>query len=275
MGSGVIYYEYEKCEKFEDYDLKADVELGTFKIRRYHFDDESFVHPLHSIRFDPDRPYEVPIEALIADRPLSSSGNGKTSTRVSHPSRRPSPTPHYSPRGLSLSQQVSSSSKATNSLHRRVASKKLRPPKSWKLIPPSEGWMCEGDEEEKEIGGMKPSIEKKGVSKEEGEEEEDLEEDEEDPEEEVPASTSLPMDIDATEDYLQFIGELERHPEYSPIHSGHASVLDSPEDSSDRHSDSHGVPSYDLFGVVSRHTENRDVTVREGDSHQKSEMEIE
>ncbi|MED6160341.1 hypothetical protein PIB30_050587 [Stylosanthes scabra] len=33
MGSGVIYYEYEKREKLEDYDLKADAELGTFKIR--------------------------------------------------------------------------------------------------------------------------------------------------------------------------------------------------------------------------------------------------
>ncbi|MED6177310.1 hypothetical protein PIB30_097069 [Stylosanthes scabra] len=56
MGSGVIYYEHEKRKKFEDYDLKADAELGTFKIRRYHFDDESFVHPLHSVRFDPDSP---------------------------------------------------------------------------------------------------------------------------------------------------------------------------------------------------------------------------
>ncbi|MED6177199.1 hypothetical protein PIB30_095754 [Stylosanthes scabra] len=115
-GSGVIYYEYEKHEKFEDYDDKANAELGTFKIRHYHFDDESFVHPLHNVRFDPDHPYEVPIEALIADRSLGSSENGKTSTRGSHPSRRLSPAPHYSPRGLSLSQQVLSSSKAASSL---------------------------------------------------------------------------------------------------------------------------------------------------------------
>ncbi|MED6109574.1 hypothetical protein PIB30_034981 [Stylosanthes scabra] len=39
MGSGVIYYEYEKRGKFEDFDMKADAELGTFKIRRYHLDD--------------------------------------------------------------------------------------------------------------------------------------------------------------------------------------------------------------------------------------------
>ncbi|MED6197906.1 hypothetical protein PIB30_061207, partial [Stylosanthes scabra] len=29
MGSGIIFYEYEKREKFEDYDTRADAELGT------------------------------------------------------------------------------------------------------------------------------------------------------------------------------------------------------------------------------------------------------
>ncbi|MED6157536.1 hypothetical protein PIB30_023920 [Stylosanthes scabra] len=29
MGSGIIFYEYEKHEKFEDYDTRADAELGT------------------------------------------------------------------------------------------------------------------------------------------------------------------------------------------------------------------------------------------------------
>ncbi|MED6123375.1 hypothetical protein PIB30_048607 [Stylosanthes scabra] len=102
MGNGVIYYEYEKREKFEDYDMKADAELGTFNIRHYHFGDESFVHPLHSVRFDPNRPYEIPIEALVVDQPLSFSGDGKSSTRRSRSSRRP--TPHYSPKGMSSAQ---------------------------------------------------------------------------------------------------------------------------------------------------------------------------
>ncbi|MED6163616.1 hypothetical protein PIB30_081667 [Stylosanthes scabra] len=148
MGSGIIYYEYEKPEKFKYYDMKANAELGTFKIRHCHFDGESFVNPLHSVRFDPDRTYEVPIEALMADQPFSSSKTGKSSARGSHPSRR---------------------------------------------------WMLEGDEEEKEIGGMEPSVEKEGVRE---EEEDDEDPEEEDPEEEVPVSTSLPMDIDATENYL-------------------------------------------------------------------------
>ncbi|MED6127724.1 hypothetical protein PIB30_090847 [Stylosanthes scabra] len=86
--------------------------------------------------------------------------------------------------------------------------------------------MCDGGEEEKEIGGMKPTIDKKGTSEEDEEEEdpkEDPEEDEEeeDPKEEVPASTSLPMDVDADEDYLQVL---------------EASVSDLPEDSLDRRS---------------------------------------
>ncbi|MED6211046.1 hypothetical protein PIB30_069832 [Stylosanthes scabra] len=204
MGSGVIYYEYEKQEKFEDYDLKGDAELGTFKIRRYRFDDESFVHPLHSAR------------------------NGKSSTRGSHPFGCSSPTPHYSPRGLSSTQRVTSPSsfKASSSLRRRVASKTMRSPKSWKLIPPSEGGMCEGDEEEKEIGGMKPFVEKKEASKEE--------EDEEDPEE---------------EEDPKFIEELECRPKYSSIHSSRALVQRSSNGSPDQQSDSHNAPSYDLCGV--------------------------
>ncbi|MED6144904.1 hypothetical protein PIB30_019873 [Stylosanthes scabra] len=239
MRSGVIYYEYEKREKFEDYNMKADAELGTFKIRRYHFDDESFIHPLYSVRFNPSRPYEIRIEVLMVDQTLSSSGIGKSPTRGSHPSRRSSLTPHYSPRGLSSTQEASSS-------RRRMASKTLRLPRSWELIPPSEGWMCKGDEEENEIGGMEPFFENKEANEYE-EDEEDLRK--EDPKEEVLAYTSLPMDIDATEDYLQFIEELERRPVYSPIHSGHASVPDLPEDSSDQQFDSHNTSSYDLSGV--------------------------
>ncbi|MED6210607.1 hypothetical protein PIB30_065715 [Stylosanthes scabra] len=125
MESGVIYYEYEKRKKFEDYDLKVDAELGTFKIRRHHFGGESFVHPLHSVRFDLDRPYEVPIEALMADQSLSSFGTGTSSTRGSHPARHLSPTLHYSPKGLSSTQRVpsSSSSKETSSSRRRVVMK--------------------------------------------------------------------------------------------------------------------------------------------------------
>ncbi|MED6187614.1 hypothetical protein PIB30_078073 [Stylosanthes scabra] len=68
MGSGVIYYEYEKREKFEDSDVKADAELGMFRIRRCHFDDKFLVHPPQNVRFDPDRPYEIPIETLMEDR---------------------------------------------------------------------------------------------------------------------------------------------------------------------------------------------------------------
>ncbi|MED6120003.1 hypothetical protein PIB30_017026 [Stylosanthes scabra] len=125
MGSGVIYYEYEKREKFEDYDMKADAELGTFKIRRYHFDNESFVHPLHSVWFDPDRPR---------------------------------PSPHYSPRTVPVAQRERSTSSVngTRSFCCGTASSSVRKPRSWELILPSEGWMCNADDE-KEIEGMDPS----------------------------------------------------------------------------------------------------------------------
>ncbi|MED6135552.1 hypothetical protein PIB30_047622 [Stylosanthes scabra] len=102
--------------------------------------------------------------------------------------------------------------------------------------------MCEGDEEEKEIGGTKPSVKKEETSEEDPEEEED-------PDEEILASSSLPMDIDATEDYLRFIEDLERRPEPSPLHNSQASVPDLLEEASDRQSDNHNASSYDLSGV--------------------------
>ncbi|MED6198243.1 hypothetical protein PIB30_064298 [Stylosanthes scabra] len=154
--------------------MKAYAELGTFKIRRYHFDDESFLHPLHSVRFDPDHPYEIPIEALMADKVGCVRETMKRKLEVS----------------------------------------------------------SEEDSEEEE----------------DPKEEEDLEE-EEDPEEQIPASPSLPMGIDATEDYLCFIEDLECRPEPSNLHSSQAFVPDSPREASDRQSDSHNSSSYDLSGV--------------------------
>ncbi|MED6107943.1 hypothetical protein PIB30_018975 [Stylosanthes scabra] len=139
MGSGVIYYEYEKREKFEDHDERADAELGTLKIRRYHFDNESFVHPLHSIRFDPDCPYEIPIEALMADKIASTSKSEESSAERRRSSRRPSP--RCSPRTMPVAQRGSSTSsvKGTCSFHRGTASGSVRKPRSLELIPPSEG----------------------------------------------------------------------------------------------------------------------------------------
>ncbi|MED6213469.1 hypothetical protein PIB30_093717 [Stylosanthes scabra] len=60
MGSGIIYYEIESREKYEDSDEIVDSDLAVVKRQRYHFDDEPFIHPLHSIQFDPDRPLRSP-----------------------------------------------------------------------------------------------------------------------------------------------------------------------------------------------------------------------
>ncbi|MED6203983.1 hypothetical protein PIB30_004570 [Stylosanthes scabra] len=192
MGSGVIYYEYEKREKFEDFDMKADAELGTFKIRRYHFDNESFVHPLHSVRFDPDRPYEIPIEALMADKILSASKGEESSAE------RPR-------------------------------------------------WMCDSNDEKK-IGGMDPS--EKGESSEEDPElEEDDPEEAGNPEDRVPTTPSLPMDIDAEEDFQRYVEELGCALEPSPLRSSQASVPDEPVEAADRQSASRDGLSYDLSGA--------------------------
>ncbi|MED6151463.1 hypothetical protein PIB30_082797, partial [Stylosanthes scabra] len=247
MGSGVIYYEYEKREKFEDYDMKADAELGTFKIRRYHFDNESFVHPLHSVRFDPDRPYEIPIEALIADKILSASKGEESSAERPRSSRRPSP--HYSLRTMPVAQRERSTSsvKGTHSFRRGTASSSVRKPRSWELIPPSEGWMCDADDE-KEIGGMDPS--KKGESsKEDPEMEKEDSEEAGNPEDKVPATPSLPMDIDAEEDFQRYVEELGHAPEPSPLRSSQASVPDEPVEAVDRQFASRDGSSYNLSRV--------------------------
>ncbi|MED6157574.1 hypothetical protein PIB30_024415 [Stylosanthes scabra] len=237
MASGVIYYEYEKCEKFEDYDMDADAELGTFKIRRYHFGGESFVHPLHSVRFDPDRPYKIPIEALMDDKILSSSKDEKSSTGRPRSSRRP--TLHYSPRRMLVAhrERSTSSVKGTRSFRRGTTSSSLKKPRSWELIPPSEGWMCDADDEN-EIGGMESSV-KNEESSEENPEEDPEEEEEEpkeagNPEDGIPTTPSLPMDIDVEEDYQRYIEELGRAPEPSPLCSSQASVPDELGEAADR-----------------------------------------
>ncbi|MED6120626.1 hypothetical protein PIB30_022597 [Stylosanthes scabra] len=231
MGSGVIYYEYEKREKFEDYDMKADAELGTFKIRRYHFDDESFVHHLHSVRFDPDRPYEIPIEALMADKILSAYRDKKSCTERPRSSRRPSL--HYSPRTMPVAQRERSTSsiKGTRSFRHGTTSTSVRKPGSWELIASSESLMCDADDE-KEIGRMDPSIKEESS--------------EEDP---IPATPSLPMDIDAEEDFQRYMEELGRAPEPSPLRSSQASVPDEPVEAAGQQSVSRDDSSYNLSGV--------------------------
>ncbi|MED6198085.1 hypothetical protein PIB30_062733 [Stylosanthes scabra] len=246
MRSVVIYYEYEKREKFKDYDKKADAELGTFKIRRYHFDNESFVHPLHIVRFDPDRPYEISIEALMADKILSASKSEKSSAERQRSFRRPSL--HYSPRTMPVAQRERSTSsvKRTSSFRRGMASSSVRKPRSWELIPPSEGWMCDADDE-KEIGGMNPS-EKEESSEEDTEMEEEEPEEAGNPEDRVPATPSLPMDIDAEEDFQRYIEELGRAPEPSPLRSSQASVPDELVEAADRQSANCDGSSYNLSG---------------------------
>ncbi|MED6171932.1 hypothetical protein PIB30_045474 [Stylosanthes scabra] len=247
MGSSVIYYEYEKREKFEDHDMRADAELGTFKIRRYHFDDEFFVHPLQCVQFDPDRPYEIPIEALMADKIVSASKSEESSAERRRTSRLP--LPHYSMRTMPVAQRERSTSfvKGTRSFRRGTISSSVRKSRSWELIPPSEGWMCDANDE-KEIGGMDPS-EKEESSEEDPEMEEEYPEEAGNPEDRVSATPSLLMDIDAEEDFQRYVKELGRAPEPSPLRSSQASVPDGPVEAAVWQSACHDGSSYDVSGV--------------------------
>ncbi|MED6188651.1 hypothetical protein PIB30_087915 [Stylosanthes scabra] len=118
---------------------------------------------------------------------------------------------------MSLAQRVrsSSSTEGVNSFRRKMASSSLKMPR------------------------MRKTRKKKKIQRNK----------EEDTEEEILASSSLPINIDATGDYLHFIEDLERHPEHSPLRNSQAPVPDLPEEASDRQSDGHNASSYDLSGV--------------------------
>ncbi|MED6137057.1 hypothetical protein PIB30_061398, partial [Stylosanthes scabra] len=144
-------------------------------------------------------------------------------------------------------ERSTSSVKGTRSFRRGTASSSVRKPRSWELIPPSEGWICDADDE-KEIGGMDPS-EKEESSEEDPEMEEEEPEEAGNPEDRVPATPSLPMDIDSEEDFQRYIEELGRAPKPSPLRSSQASVPDEPVEAADRQSASRDGSSYNLSGV--------------------------
>ncbi|MED6172321.1 hypothetical protein PIB30_049047 [Stylosanthes scabra] len=150
MGSGIIYYEIEKQEKYEDSNERADSDLAIVKTLRYHFDDEPFIHPLHSVHFDPDRPYELPVESLLALRRRDPSKKKGSSRQESGPSRQASPTPQ---------------------------TRRGKTAQEWELIPPSKVWMYEGDDVEGKEAGEEVPERVRDANWIEEEEEEDPEED--------------------------------------------------------------------------------------------------
>ncbi|MED6196621.1 hypothetical protein PIB30_049205 [Stylosanthes scabra] len=115
--------------------------------------------------------------------------------------------------------------------------------------------MCDGDEVEgKGVSGGIPTRvdEAKGIEEEDKKEEEE-EEEEEDPEED-PSKEEMPaipraMDMDADEDYLQYLEELRRHPGYFPVHSSQAFAQNPSDDARSPSSDARSQPSFDLSGI--------------------------
>ncbi|MED6120729.1 hypothetical protein PIB30_023661 [Stylosanthes scabra] len=118
---------------------------------------------------------------------------------------------------------VTSSVKGTRSFRYGTTSSSLRKPRSWELIPPSEG--------------------------EDQEEEEEEPEEEDNPEGGIPATPSLPIDISAEDDYLRYIEKLEHPLEPTALHSSQASIPDVPVEAADRQADRCNGSSYELSGV--------------------------
>ncbi|MED6161528.1 hypothetical protein PIB30_061599 [Stylosanthes scabra] len=165
IGSGNRYYEIEKREKYEDSDERADSDLAVVKMRRYHFDEGSFIHPPYSVRFGLDRLYELPIESPLA-------------LRCRDYSKRKDPS-------LQRSGSPLSPSKMAHPTQGCQGHEGVRPLKSWELIMPSEGWMCKGDDVEgKRVSegvpkGEDEAKEIEGEGRNEVEEEEEKEDSEE------------------------------------------------------------------------------------------------
>ncbi|MED6189082.1 hypothetical protein PIB30_092223 [Stylosanthes scabra] len=154
MGSRIIYYEIKRRERLEDSDERADSDLAIVKTRRYHFDDEPFIHSLHSVRFDPDLSYELPVESLLALKHRDPSKKKDPSLQGSSPSRRSSLTLQYSPLGPVI---------------------RLRSPSSpSKMVGCAMGDDVEGKEANEEVPGRVDNV--KGI--EEGDKDDEKEEEE-------------------------------------------------------------------------------------------------
>ncbi|MED6199403.1 hypothetical protein PIB30_075626 [Stylosanthes scabra] len=82
MGTGVIFYEELADDMSETWDVFDSIFRDKLRIRAYP-STEPFRHPVQSIHFDPDFPYDYPISSMHPDG------------GILHPS--PPPEPYYSP----------------------------------------------------------------------------------------------------------------------------------------------------------------------------------
>ncbi|MED6151557.1 hypothetical protein PIB30_083650 [Stylosanthes scabra] len=158
---------------------------------------------------------------LLIPRALFSHFRSELCPLKSGPSRRGSSTPQYSP--LSLVNRLESPPSLSMMIPLTQGLERERALKSWELIPSSEGWMCNGDEVE--------------------------DKNDEDPSEEEMPVVPHAMDMDADKDYLQYLEELRRHPEYSPVRNSQAFAQNPTDDAQSPPSDARSQPSFDLSGV--------------------------
>ncbi|MED6225756.1 hypothetical protein PIB30_096804 [Stylosanthes scabra] len=177
FGVAATFTRREPC--LDSFRVIVGLQENNRRTQRYYFDDKPFIHPLYSLWFDSDRLYELPNESFSTLRRRESSKGKDPSPQRSSSSRRASPTLQYS--SLSFVIQLESPSSPSKIVPPTQGQEGGRLLKSWELVPPSEGWMCEGDEvgDKEAIEGIPArvddvkEIEVEGKDEEEEEEEDD------------------------------------------------------------------------------------------------------
>ncbi|MED6206515.1 hypothetical protein PIB30_027607 [Stylosanthes scabra] len=182
-----------------------------------------------------------PIESLLAIRHRDPLKRRDPSPQRSGPSRSASPTPQYLPLGPIIKlASPSSPLKKDSPTHGQQA-----------RLEGDQLGMCEGDDVETK--GVDDEADEKDEGANEikggGRREEDVDE-EEDPEED-PSDMHVvhhAMDVDADEDYLQYLEELHHHPEYSFAHSSQAFAWNPSDEVQSPPCNARSQPSFDLSG---------------------------
>ncbi|MED6148843.1 hypothetical protein PIB30_056866 [Stylosanthes scabra] len=137
MGSGVIYYKYEAHKGYNDVDIEATADLGTIKIHRYHFKDKKFTRSVHSGRIDP---------IVLTSSPSLCSAKEVLSESLGLHLRCYCPSLNASHGTYVVVGAISSDLPSMPTLYPSSAKEIFS---HVYFIPPSEGWMCDDDEEMK------------------------------------------------------------------------------------------------------------------------------
>ncbi|MED6126797.1 hypothetical protein PIB30_081990 [Stylosanthes scabra] len=180
---------FHDIQKDDKADVRDMAELGTMKIRRYHFENKAFKNLIHKDRFNPDHLYRFLSSVWRLIRLLD------LLEMVSLLFRHYTVLSGVEPYTVLLNQEIVISTciivmvsllfchytvLRDRALHHtteprdrhlhivftcQMAAKFVRPPMRSKFIPLSDGWMCGIDEEKGETSKGKDSVEKKELER--------------------------------------------------------------------------------------------------------------